>query len=235
MSAPKVKRILFGSVSGFLVYSTDAAILIDCGHRNTVNRFQSALKEAGLSPPDIKLIVLTHTHFDHAGGAREIKDLCGAPLAVHRNEAEFLRKGKTPFPRGTRWKGKLIASIGNIFFKRLAEYPSLDADIVVDDFLDLSGFGIPGRIFHSPGHTAGSLTVLLKNGSAFVGDNVLGLSKKEHFPPFANDEKEVLASWEKYIELGASMLFPAHGGRVPVEYLVSELPAAKGKYRQTLH
>jgi len=232
MSQVQIKRILFANVSGFLVFKGSSAILIDTGHKFSVDAFSNTMQKMSFLPENIKLIILTHTHFDHAGGAKEIQEITGAPIAVHTSEADFLRAGKTPFPRGTRWKGKLMKFLGDRLFRRRASYPSLVPDILIDDLMELSVYGIEGKVLHTPGHTSGSLSVILDNGKAFVGDNVLGIINKEHFPPFANDEIDVLKSWEKYINLGISEVYPAHGESVPIESLIEELPAAKMKYRQ---
>jgi glyoxylase-like metal-dependent hydrolase (beta-lactamase superfamily II) len=96
--------------------------------------------------------------------------------------------------------------------------------------MDLSGYGIPGKVIHTPGHTAGSVSIILDNGHAIVGDNVLGISIKKHFPPFANDRRGVIESWEKYIKNGVLVVYPAHGVRVPIEALIEELPFARRKY-----
>jgi hypothetical protein len=63
-----------------------------------------------------------------------------------------------------------------------------------------------------------------------VGDNVLGLSFKTHYPPFADDRRGVLESWQLYIDRGMKTLLPAHGGRVKIEALANQLPGAKKKY-----
>ncbi len=230
MELVKIKRIRFANVSGFLIYNSDVLVLVDTGHSRTTEKFTEAIGEIRKVPEDVDLIILTHTHFDHSGGAHMIKRLTGAPLAVHASEADFLRRGRTPFPRGTRWKGKLLASVARIFARRLAAYPPVEPDILVEDELDLASYGIPGKVLHTPGHTSGSLSVLLDSGEAIVGDNVLGLSLTDHYPPFADDRSGVIKSWEIYISSGIKTLLPAHGGRVKISALSSEMSSAKKRY-----
>ena len=230
MTLVKIKTIHFANVKGYLLYNNSAAILVDTGHKRTTQNLISSLEEINKQPGDLDLIILTHTHFDHEGGAATIKQLTGAPLAVHREEAEFLKKGRTPFPKGTRWKGKVIVFMGNIFTRKTANYPPVEADILIDDEYDLSDYGIPGKVVHTPGHTSGSVSVLLETGEALVGDNILGLSFKTHYPPFANDRTGVLKSWQLYIERGMKTLLPAHGGRVKIEAIEQQLPGATKKY-----
>jgi hydroxyacylglutathione hydrolase len=230
MELVKIKRIKFANVSGFLIYNSDVLVLVDTGHSRTTDKFIEAIGEIRKVPEDVDLIILTHTHFDRSGGAYTIKRLTGAPLAVHTSEADFLRRGRTPYPRGTRWKGKLLVAMGRIFERHLTSYPPVEPDILVEDELDLSAYGIPGKVAHTPGHTSGSLSVLLDSGEAIVCDNVLGLSLTDHYPPFANDRAGVIKSWELYISSGMKTLLPAHGGRVQVNALSSEIASAKKRY-----
>ncbi len=230
MTLVKIKRLRSGIVSSFLVYNNDALILVDTGYASASQTFIGAIEEIQKRPGDVNLIVLTHTHFDHAGGANKIKELTKAPLAVHRSEATFLRRGRTAVPDGTRWKGKVLANLGRTFGRRLTRYPGVEPDLLVDEELSLADYGIPGRVVHTPGHTSGSLSVLLESGEAMVGDNVFGISSKSHYPPFANDREGVLKSWETYINSDVTTLLPAHGGRVKIEALIRELPAARKRY-----
>ncbi|MDF1571882.1 MAG: MBL fold metallo-hydrolase [Bacteroidales bacterium] len=230
MTLVKIKTVSYANVKGYLLYNKDTVVLVDTGHKNTVKSLLSALSDISKQPSDVDLIILTHTHFDHAGGSREIRELTGAPLAVHREEAGYLQMGRTPFPRGTRWKGKLLVSAGRIFARGLSKYPPADPDILIGDEMDLAEYRIPGKVVHTPGHTSGSVSVLLETGEALVGDNVLGLSFKTHYPPFANDRQAVLESWQLYIDRGMKTLLPAHGGRVKIEALVRQLPGARQKY-----
>lgn len=230
MTLVKIKTVTCANVKGYLLYNHDTVVMVDTGHKKTTKSLLSGLAEINKQPSDVHLIILTHTHFDHAGGAREIRELTGAPLAVHKKEAGFLKKGRTPFPRGTRWKGQLMVLVGRIFARGLSKYPPVTPDILIEEELDLSAYGIPGKVVHTPGHTSGSVSVLLETGEALVGDNVLGLSFKTHYPPFANDRRGVLDTWQLYIDRGMKTLLPAHGGRVKIEALVSQLPGARKKY-----
>ncbi|MBT3245076.1 MAG: MBL fold metallo-hydrolase [Bacteroidetes bacterium] len=225
-----IKRIVLANVSGFLVYTDSVAMMVDTGHKGMCDRILKALIEVGHSPETLQLIVLTHSHYDHAGGAAELKQLSGARVLIHASEADQLRQGRTTIPDGTRWKGKLIAWTGRRFAKKVTRLNSLEADIFVDEKLDLNGYGIPGYILHTPGHTSGSLSVILENGSAIVGDNMLGITGKEHYPPFADDQNEVLKSWQKLIETGSQVFYPGHGAEVKIGEIVKELPGAVKKY-----
>lgn len=225
-----IHPVSFANVKGFLVTSKGSAILIDTGHTKTVGKFFNQIEKLGLNAFDLKLIILTHTHFDHAGGAAHIKKATGAPLAVHENEAEYLRRGCTPFPRGTRWKGKLMVGFGSVFARKMAWYPPVEPDLIIRDRLDLSPYGIQGEVVHTPGHTSGSVSVFIEPGVVIAGDNVLGISEKEHYPPFANDRAGVIRTWELYLERGVEKIYPAHGSLVYIKSIRDSIDAAREKY-----
>jgi len=80
--------------------------------------------------------------------------------------------------------------------------------------MDLAPYGIPGRVIHTPGHTLGSVSVLLDTGEAFVGDlamNRLPLRAAPGMAIFGEDEDLMKKSLARLAELGARMIYPAHG------------------------
>jgi len=77
-----VQPIKLGGVNCFLVQE-EGLILIDTGTPGQHDRIVKQVKQLGLNPEDIELIVITHGHGDHFGSAQKIKELTGAKLAVH--------------------------------------------------------------------------------------------------------------------------------------------------------
>jgi hydroxyacylglutathione hydrolase len=78
----------------------------------------------------------------------------------------------------------------------------------------LKDIGIDGKILYTPGHSRDSISVLLSNGSAFVGDvamNFLRLTGIGHRPICIEDINTVYASWQRLIEQGAKAIYPSHG------------------------
>jgi glyoxylase-like metal-dependent hydrolase (beta-lactamase superfamily II) len=74
--------------------------------------------------------------------------------------------------------------------------------------------GAPGKAIHTPGHSAGSVSVLLDSGEAFVGDlamNGFPLRLTPGFPIFAEDMAKLRESWQLLLAQGARMIYPAHG------------------------
>ena len=87
-------------------------------------------------------------------------------------------------------------------------------------------FGIPGKIIYTPGHTQGSVSVLLETGEAFVGclaHNNLPFRFRPGLPIFAEDIEKVKESWKPIIQQGAKTIYPAHGNPFSVDIIKKAL------------
>jgi hydroxyacylglutathione hydrolase len=228
-------RIQLGTSNAYLIRGDDGCILVDAGNPHQEKRFFRLLGQYGLRPEDIRLTVVTHVHFDHVGSLSAIKAQCRCPVMVHEKEYHLLKEAKLVFSRGTNLQGKGASFAAT----QLARYsPSMkafkfapvEAEVVVSGEVSLEKFGIAGKIIPTPGHTAGSLSVLLADGQAFVGDltanyaqhNYVPLGLSSVFPPFADDGDELLESWMKLLEAGAKTIAPGHGQTFSAEVLREE-------------
>ena len=230
MADYKLHRIGLGNVSCYLLYRPGECILVDCGNPGSEVKILDTLGHLGLEPESLKLLVLTHSHFDHAGSARKMKEVTGCRLMVHQSEADRLRRGYSPIPPGTRWKAKLIVALGRVFARKLMNFPGAEPDLTVEDQFDLEQFGFPGTVIHTPGHTHGSMVVLMEGGQLITGDTTFGLKSKQHFPPFAEDQAALVKSWEKIRGLKAETFYPAHGFHFPFSSFLAEYDAAVKRY-----
>lgn len=203
------------------------AILVDAGWKGCGPAFTALLKKHDIMPEEIRLIVPSHGDFDHAGGAGELKSLTGAKLAVHENDQEIVEKGMFHWPGGVNTWGKISRAMMFPFLKLLVRPPATEVDIVLDDKgLLLKDYGIDGEIIYTPGHTYGSVSVVLKSGDAFVGclaHNRLPFATKPSLPIYALDIQMVKESWKKVLDKGARTIYPGHGKPFPVEKITDFL------------
>jgi hydroxyacylglutathione hydrolase len=197
-------------------------IMIDGGAPRQVKGFMKAIERLSIKPEDIKLIVLTHGHWDHIGSAKEIKDLTGAKLALHQQEKDWLEKGLKPLPPGVTAWGNMFVKIMAMFMP-LVHIPTTDVDIVLGDgAFPLAEYGISGKIVHTPGHSMGSVSVLLETGDAFVGDLAMAefpLRLSPGLPTLAEDIQMVRESWKLLVDRGAETIYPAHGNPFSVDII----------------
>ena len=184
--------------------------------------FNKTLAKLNIRPDEIKLIVLTHSHFDHSGSAAEIRDLTGARIAVHESERTFLEEGGMIIPKGVNLWGKLTRPVFFPIFKRI-KFPRLKPDLFITDKPhSLAEFGIEGSIIHTPGHTFGSLSVVLDTGDAFVGcmaHNGWPFRLRPGLPIYALDIGVLLDSWRTLLARGVKMIYPGHGKPFPAEIM----------------
>jgi len=125
-----------------------------------------------------------------------------------------------PLPPAVTLWGRIFAKIMAMFMP-LVHVPATNVDVVLgDEEVSLTEYGIPGRIIPTPGHSMGSVSVLLETGDAFVGDlamNGFPMSIGPGLPIFAEDLQKVKRSWQLLLEMGAKTVYPAHGKPFPAD------------------
>jgi hypothetical protein len=118
--------------------------------------------------------------------------------------------------------GKMFIGIQKLFMPLITISPVKVDVLLEDEGLPLAGFGIPGKVLHTPGHTPGSVNVLRDAGEAFVGDLAMNRFPLRFFPGlpiFADDLDAVSASWQLLLAQGARTVYPAHGKPFPSEVI----------------
>jgi len=204
--------VKLGYVKSFVIKG-DKAVIVDTGYPGNGERILDHLRNNNIELSDVSLIIITHGHIDHYGSADELRKLTGAPVAMHRADAENIKKGIHYIGLPTCLAARIFKSL---FIKKdpiLSK--ALGVDIAFETNIDLKEFGINGSIIHTPGHTAGSVSIILSDGTAIIGDLMMGgiLRKRTpHLPLFANDLVQLGQSIEKIIQLSPNVILASHGG-----------------------
>ena len=226
-----VRRLSHGMYNCFLVSCSGRHLLVDACRKGSWKKLSRELDELGASGGSLAGLVLTHTHYDHAENAAEIKARYNTKIIVHRKEADCVRKGENPAIHGTLpLTGWISDRLSHRYLSRFFRYRPVDGDLTVADRYDLKPLGFQGYLLSTPGHSPGSLSVILEDEIAIVGDALFGVFRGSVIPPFAADEKGMVASWGKLLKTGCSLYLPAHGTERGREVLERQHEKYKRKY-----
>jgi ribonuclease/clavin/mitogillin len=185
-----IVNVGYDSTNYYLIESKSGKLLVDCGWPGTLPKFSAELKRKGISLKEIKYLLVTHFHPDHAGLTQELKNQ-GIKFLLLDCQMDFI-------PQLTE------------FFKTKT-YPYIEIQQNDNRILKLeesrkflAGIGLDGEILHTPGHSDDSVTLILDEGFAFTGDL---------HPSFMNiEDSKTRESWDKIYQHKIAQIFPGHGG-----------------------
>ena len=202
-----IVRVLFGRTNIFMISNGSSNLLVDTGIKGDGKRLLKRIDLTG--KPDA--VILTHTHFDHTGNASLLKERFSPLFIVQEKEKEFLESGDSPIPKGTMRITKLIYNLGAERKLHMFHVPGVKGDIVFGERYDLKDFGFNGYVMHTPGHSAGSCSVIVENEIAITGDTLGGFIPGSLLPPWGDDVPGMIRSWRKLLDTGCHTFLPAHG------------------------
>ena len=200
-----VHPIKCGFGYAFLIESVQGLFLIDSGSPGQENRVLAKMGALGRS--DLKLIWITHAHYDHYGSASALRKNTGALIGIHQKEVDFISKGRSPIGT-TRSYGFIYLFAQNILM-RAGPLDRTCPDFSCEDGESLSEFGLDAVILHTPGHTPGHTCVILEKDIAFCGDLLGGFPKlglqsflATNWEQLPKSLKKLRLSRPKYLYLG---------------------------------
>jgi metallo-beta-lactamase class B len=129
-------------ITSYLITTPRGHILIDSGFIETVPQIRANIEKLGFKLSDVKILLNSHAHYDHAGGLAELKRLTGAKLLASRADAVLLAGGGRNDPN----------------FADRFPFEPVKADEVFDDgrVVSLGGVRLAANV--TPGHTRGCTT-----------------------------------------------------------------------------
>ena len=185
-----IVNVGYHSTNYYTIEINNGKLLIDCGWPGSFPQFTAELKRKGIALTEIKYILVTHFHLDHAGLVQEFKNR-GSKLILMQNQVGF------------------IEPLNNLIMKKYIPYTELREDDNITLTFNasrefLAALGITGEIIPTPGHSADSITLILDEGFAFTGD----LRSRFLVP---EDDKVTRDSWDRIYQHKIIKIFPAHG------------------------
>lgn len=175
----------------YIVYKNSRALIIDPGAES--ERVINFLNEKQLTP---EAIVLTHAHFDHIGAVDDVRKAYSIPVYLHKDEEEWLTEpsfnGSGRFPRTP-----IVTSPPDAF--------------IVEGTMDVGSFTFD--VFHTPGHSPGSTTLIFKESGLIISGDVLfnqGIGRTDLYG--GNTEQLITSIQTKVFQLDDTFtVYPGHG------------------------
>jgi endoribonuclease LACTB2 len=180
----------YDSTNYYILSDSRPQLLIDVGWPGTLPKLQHQCKRTNIRLQDLKYMLLTHYHPDHAGLAQELKRT-GIKLIVLEHQIPFIPALKTHMKPENHYVE--IDLSDNVTF-RLDESRAF-----------LARLGIEGEVISTPGHSEDSVSLVLDRGAAFTGDLTHPLLLSDDAADSANQ------SWQKIRAMGVKTIYPGHG------------------------
>lgn len=190
-----IVNVGYGSTNYYVIGGGSKRLLVDVGWPGTAGKLLANFKRKGIAIAEIRYLLATHYHPDHAGLAQELKNM-GMRLMVMEGQQDAI-------PALKQWMkpemGYLDINLGDNVEVALSASRAFLAKI-----------DISGEIVSTPGHSDDSVTLLLDSGDAFTGD-LQSESRADE-----SNIATVQASWAKLRALHMRMIHPGHGPSIPV-------------------
>lgn len=198
----QIIRIPCGIVNCYLVKQGTASILVDTAYRHDAECVRRSLTSHGVPPHDLRMVFLTHGHIDHIGNAARFRRRYQLPLAMNPLEDDAGR----PF----LGHGPANGAIWALTLATAKNRGPVVPDIPLRDGQSLREYGLDATAVALPGHTAGSMGLLLPGGRLICGDLFSCLA-----PPaptgVADDSAALRQSIRRLRKLQVRVVYPGHG------------------------
>ena len=203
----QIHRISTHFSESYIIEIDRELVLVDAGMPGSEHQILQRINQFNHS--DLKIILITHAHVDHYGSAAALRNITGAKIAVHSADAEAMAKGKSHLGKA-RGRGKIVSSLFPLL-EKIYQLTPTKADIYFENGDELQINRIGCKVIHTPGHTPGSCTYLIKDKFAFVGDLISNNGKPHIQKYFAQDWRLIPLSIQTIKSMRPGWTYTGHG------------------------
>ena len=204
----KVTRIKRSYANCYLLEGEGGSILVDSCN---VKDGPSILR--AVTGKNVKLILLTHCHFDHVSSAAYLSKRLNVPIAMSEKDIPLIGHGTDSHLQADNVLGRVM-----VFFSqdvlRKSTYSVFTPTVLLTDGMDLSPWGVAAHAVALPGHTPGMTGVLTDDGDFIVGDAMFDMLRPTGSRLY-EDGAEMKRSVEKIRASGAKTIWVGHGDPIP--------------------
>ncbi len=182
--------------------------LVDTGFKGRCRQIIREVRRLGYSPSDITNIIITHHHADHVGSLAALKEMTQAKILAHVADAPYIDgRLPQPAPGWLKWLAKVLPSL-----PRLWETRPAPVDILVNDGDELPILG-GIKIWHTPGHTPGSISLFIPAERLLIAGDVLANRFRLGLPSkaFTVDLAQEINSIKRIASLDFDIICFGHG------------------------
>ncbi len=187
-----IKKLKYGNTNTFFIRETGDGLLIDTDFAGTLPAFYKAIKEHDIKIGDISYVLATHYHPDHMGLVSELMKQ-GIKLLLIDTQKPHIHFADEIFTRDKRLDYESINTDNSIIIssKNSREF--------------LANMGIAGEIVSTPSHSEDSISLILNNGTCFVGD----LEPIEYLEAYIQNVK-LKKDWQLVMSYNPKIIYYAH-------------------------
>jgi glyoxylase-like metal-dependent hydrolase (beta-lactamase superfamily II) len=216
-----IDLILSGRSNVYALRTPHVIMLIDTGIQNHRKKLMQNLKLLGITRVD--WLLLTHTHFDHCQNAAFLKKYFNCSIIARSKAVKWAESGYTKLPKGTFLLTQLISGIGNALNLRLTKFHPFAIDIPITGQDSLPDWSLAIEMIKTTGHSDDSISIVVNNEIAIVGDTLFGILRNSIFPPFVDNPNQLLDSWSLLSKSNCQVFLPGHGRPIHIELLRSQI------------
>lgn len=182
--------------------------LVDTGFKGRSRQILKAVRQLGYSPSDIANIIITHHHADHIGSLPVLKEVTRAKVVAHPADAPYIDgQLPQPGPARPRWLSQALAPLHKLW----ATTP-VGVDMLVNDGDELPILG-GVKVLHTPGHTPGSISLLIPEERLVIVGDVLAHRLRLSLPSkaYTVDIGQEMQSVKRVASLDFDIICFGHG------------------------